>query len=60
MPVLIFHGRRDQSVPPSTVERFARVQPRAELHLLDDGHQLIESLDLIWRRTSESLLPSGA
>lgn len=60
MPVLIFQGRRDESVPPSTVERFAQAQPRAELHLLDDGHQLKESLDLIWRRMSEFVLPSGA
>jgi pimeloyl-ACP methyl ester carboxylesterase len=56
-PMLIFQGRRDESVQPATVERFARAQPDAELYLLDDDHQLKGSLDVIWRAI-ESRIPS--
>jgi hypothetical protein len=48
-PMLIFQGRRDESVQPATVERFAHAQPHATLHLLDDDHQLKGSLGFIWR-----------
>lgn len=48
MPMLIIQGRNDTSVDPRTVERFARAQPNAMLHLVDDEHQLKGSLDLIW------------
>ncbi len=49
VPVLIFQGRRDESVDPSVVERWARARPNVALRLLDDGHQLTESLETIWR-----------
>jgi pimeloyl-ACP methyl ester carboxylesterase len=58
IPLQIFQGRRDDSVDPASVARFAAAQPDAQLHLLDDGHQLANSLDLIWRRISESLVPN--
>ena len=51
IPILIFQGREDESVSPSSVEAFALAQPNATLHLLDDGHQLKESLELIWSET---------
>src|SRR6186997_92126 len=35
-PMLIFQGRQDESVSPAAVERFAAVQPRATLYMLDD------------------------
>jgi pimeloyl-ACP methyl ester carboxylesterase len=54
-PALIFQGRQDESVSPAIVEKFARAQPDATLHLLDDGHQLKDSLDLMWRETSRFL-----
>jgi uncharacterized protein len=54
-PMLIFQGRRDESVQPAAVERFAHAQPHAELHLLDDDHQLKGSLNFIWRAI-ESLI----
>ena len=54
-PTLIFQGRRDESVSPASVERFAREQPNAILHLLEDGHQLQESLDFIWRESARFL-----
>jgi len=52
VPVQVFQGRRDAAVDPATVEQWASAQPNAELHLLDDDHQMIASLDVIWREAS--------
>ena len=61
MPVQIFQGRRDVTVSPETVQRWAEARPQVELHLLDDDHQLIASLDAIWREMVRFLWgPSGA
>jgi pimeloyl-ACP methyl ester carboxylesterase len=54
-PTLIFQGRHDESVSALLVEQFARAQPDARLHLLEDGHQLKESLDFMWDETSRFL-----
>jgi pimeloyl-ACP methyl ester carboxylesterase len=54
-PMLIFQGRQDESVSPAVVERFAAVQPHATLYMLDDGHQLKESLPFIWEKTAVAL-----
>ena len=56
MPMVIFQGREDESVSPAVVERFAAAQPNATLHLLDDGHQLKNSLDFIWQETARALV----
>ncbi len=55
LPVQIFQGRRDTAVEPATVERWAAQQPDAELHLLDDDHQMHASLDGIWREVARFL-----
>jgi len=55
-PMLIFQGRQDESVSPAIVERFARAQPCATLHMVDDGHQLKNSLAFIWQETKRFLL----
>ena len=55
VPVLIFQGRADESVDPAMVERFARTRPDVTLRLLDDGHQLLDSLEIIWRGIAEAL-----
>jgi pimeloyl-ACP methyl ester carboxylesterase len=55
LPMLIFQGRQDTSVSPHIVERFAQQQSAATLHLLDDGHQLKNSLDFIWTETARFL-----
>jgi uncharacterized protein len=55
MPVQIFQGRHDTAVEPATVERWASLQPDAELHLLDDDHQMHASLEVIWREASRFL-----
>jgi len=47
-PTLVFQGRHDASVSPQVVEQWASARPMVELHLLDDDHQLLGSLDRIW------------
>jgi pimeloyl-ACP methyl ester carboxylesterase len=54
-PMVIFQGLHDESVDPARVEAFARAQPSATLHLLEDGHQLKNSLDFIWQETARFL-----
>lgn len=49
LPVQVFQGRRDTAVDPETVERWASGRPNVELHMLDDDHQLLGSLEHIWR-----------
>ena len=48
-PALIFQGLRDASVDPRQVEQFASARRNVTLSLLDDDHQLINSLPRIWR-----------
>jgi len=55
LPVLIFQGRQDESVSPKIVEGFSQRQDEATLHLLDDAHQLKNSLDFIWQETARFL-----
>jgi pimeloyl-ACP methyl ester carboxylesterase len=43
-PALIFHGSHDASVPVSDSETFAANHPNATLEVLDDDHQLLQSL----------------
>ena len=50
MPVMVFQGRRDTAVNPTTVEAWARRRPNVELHMLDDDHQLTASLPYIWEK----------
>ena len=54
-PVQVFQGRRDTSVDPDTVERWAAARPNVELHMLDDDHQLLGSLNEIWKQTERFL-----
>ena len=59
VPMLIFQGRQDDAVNPETVERFTKRQPHATLHLLEDGHQLKNSLEFIWKETARFLSLCG-
>ena len=54
-PLLIFQGQQDESVSPTLVEKFASAQPASTLHMLEDGHQLKNSLDFIWDQTAQFL-----
>jgi len=58
-PVQIFQGTRDTTVDPETVRRWAAARPNVELHMLDDDHQLIESLEPMWREMTRFLGLSG-
>lgn len=55
VPTLVFQGTRDETVDPAVVERWARTQPNVVLHLVDDDHQMLASLDVIWRMSAEFL-----
>jgi len=55
LPMLIFQGRQDESVSPEIVVAFSQCQGAATLHMLDDAHQLKNSLDVIWRETARFL-----
>jgi uncharacterized protein len=48
VPTLIYQGRRDASVDAAVVEAWAHARPEVTLHLLDDDHQLLGSLDAMW------------
>jgi hypothetical protein len=37
------------------VEAWARGRPNVELHMVDDGHQLTESMEEIWENSAEFL-----
>lgn len=51
VPTLVFHGRFDDTVPPASVERWAKNGPLVDLRMVDDGHQLAASMDLIWEES---------
>ena len=59
-PMTIFQGRFDESVSPALVEAFARRQPAASFHLLEDGHQLKDSLGFIWAAIAPVIVPGKA
>ncbi len=48
IPALCLAGRRDEVVPLEDVERFVAMTPTARLVALDDGHELIASIDRIF------------
>ena len=54
-PIQVFQGKRDEAVDPSIVEQWCRARPNVELHLLDDDHQLLGSLEYIWAQMSRFL-----
>ena len=54
-PIQVFQGTRDEAVDPSTVEQWCRARPNVDLHLLDDDHQLLGSLEYIWTQMSRFL-----
>jgi hypothetical protein len=56
---LIFQGLRDASVDYRTVEAFARARPNVTLSLVDDDHQLVGSLPLIWDGVAEFMGLNG-
>lgn len=53
LPMLVVQGRQDDVVDPAMVERWCATQPTSDLHLVDDGHQLAESMPFIWDKSRE-------
>jgi pimeloyl-ACP methyl ester carboxylesterase len=51
LPVLAFQGSRDTVVSPQGVKRWAAGRPNVILRSLDDDHQLLSSLEIIWAET---------
>jgi pimeloyl-ACP methyl ester carboxylesterase len=47
-PTLIVQGLHDASVDPDTVKEFAAARRNVTLSLIDDDHQLLNSLPRIW------------
>jgi uncharacterized protein len=54
-PALAFQGRQDELVETVMVEKWASHNPRVELHVVDDGHQLSASLPAIWAASTRFL-----
>jgi hypothetical protein len=48
IPILIYHGTRDQVVDCEQSVRFAGGRANVELHLLDSDHELLDQVDVIW------------
>jgi pimeloyl-ACP methyl ester carboxylesterase len=56
IPMLCLAGRRDDIVPLEDVEHFVAVTPSARLVVLDDGHDLLGSVDRIFEEARAFLL----
>ena len=53
MPVHVFHGLQDETVPPLHADLYARVIPQAQLHRLPErDHQLGNDLGDVARAIS--------
>lgn len=55
-PGLVFHGTRDDVVPPGYSIEFAQRHPNVDLVLLDSDHQLLDCLEEIWEKTRRFVL----
>lgn len=61
LPILIYQGTRDEVVRADGVERWAATRPSVTLRLVDDGHQLLDHLDVLWAEVARFLdAPGGA
>jgi pimeloyl-ACP methyl ester carboxylesterase len=59
VPALCFAGKKDDVVPVPDVERWVRQTPSARLVLLEDGHELVASIDRIFDETRAFLVALG-
>ncbi len=56
-PLLLFHGDRDEILPPESSEMVRMIAGAGEVvHIPGDGHLLAKSADILWERL-ESWLP---
>jgi hypothetical protein len=54
-PILVFQGLRDTVVNPAVPRRFAATRTNVTLRMLDDDHQLLGSMPVIWEESREFL-----
>jgi pimeloyl-ACP methyl ester carboxylesterase len=54
-PALAYQGLHDKAVDYRSVQRYAEAHPTVQLSLLDDDHQLLKSLPVIWDGISRFL-----
>jgi pimeloyl-ACP methyl ester carboxylesterase len=55
MPALLFQGSRDTVVNPDRVKAWAAPRGNVTLRMVDDTHQLQESLPAIWQESAPFL-----
>ena len=60
IPTLAFMGRRDDTVAPAAVERWASQNPSVRLRWLDSGHELVDQLETMWSETAAFFGLAGA
>ena len=48
IPIMIYHGKHDDSVDYTQSVRFAENWPKIELHLVESDHQLLDQTDAIF------------
>lgn len=58
-PALVFHGSRDDVVPPGSSLEFAARVPNARVETLESGHDLLDQLDYMGPRIVRFLLPDS-
>lgn len=51
-PVLVFQGRQDASVDPAMVEKWCGSRSNVRLRMMEDDHQLTQSVDVIWNEAA--------
>lgn len=60
VPTIIFHGLKDATVPVAESINFRQSNPElVELYLLDDDHQLLSSLEEIWKSSVDFMRRQG-
>jgi pimeloyl-ACP methyl ester carboxylesterase len=57
VPTLVIAGSGDESVPLADIQAWVERTPSARLVVVDDGHELAGSLDLIQRQAFDFLRP---
>lgn len=61
VPTLVFQGSRDEVVDPERVRAWAAERSNVTLRMVEDTHQLQDSLPVIWRESASFLgLPDDA
>ena len=57
IPVMIFHGTRDEIVDSHHSVEYARYRDNVKLHLVDDDHLLLDSVTEIWDALWKEISP---